>query len=153
MRIVFNLATRLFSFEGFDTFATKGARLVFGEIQPAGTPLALGNMRSSVTLTVNGTEQLSWNRLTPYDKTTQARIWQQEMSWMPDDAVRLAVAVELAEGTISATHEFTAPRPAQPFASWTWNADAAMWIAPVPYPTDGADYLWNEGTGAWVLDD
>ena len=39
--------------------------------------------------------------------------------------------------------------PPQPFASWTLNVDA-QWGAPVPMPTDGAMYTWDEDTTSWV---
>jgi hypothetical protein len=36
----------------------------------------------------------------------------------------------------------------QPFASWTLDEDA-KWQAPVPYPTDGLMYAWNEENTDW----
>lgn len=41
-------------------------------------------------------------------------------------------------------------RPPRPFASWAWDPDAWEWVAPVPYPSDGADYIWDEEQGAWI---
>ena len=41
---------------------------------------------------------------------------------------------------------FAAP---QPFPSWTLNKSTYLWEAPVAYPTDGAQYTWNETTKAW----
>ena len=38
----------------------------------------------------------------------------------------------------------------QPFASWTLNAEVGDWVAPVPYPTDGKNYRWNEDTLNWI---
>jgi hypothetical protein len=38
----------------------------------------------------------------------------------------------------------------QPYPSWTLDADW-NWQAPVPYPTDGGDYTWDEATLSWVL--
>ena len=40
--------------------------------------------------------------------------------------------------------------PPQPFASWTLNNETAQWEAPIPYPTDGKVYTWNEETTTWV---
>lgn len=37
----------------------------------------------------------------------------------------------------------------QPFPSWTLDADW-QWQAPVPYPTDGNTYVWDEDTLTWV---
>lgn len=41
---------------------------------------------------------------------------------------------------------FIAPKP---FDSWTLNKETAQWEAPVEYPTDGKDYVWNEETISW----
>lgn len=41
--------------------------------------------------------------------------------------------------------------PPQPFASWTLNEDTCLWDAPVPYPSDGQIYIWNEDTTSWDL--
>jgi hypothetical protein len=40
--------------------------------------------------------------------------------------------------------------PPKPFESWVLNEDSCLWDAPVPYPTDGAVYVWDEETVAWV---
>jgi len=36
----------------------------------------------------------------------------------------------------------------QPFASWIQGG--SFWDAPVPYPTDGKIYRWNEELGVWI---
>lgn len=40
--------------------------------------------------------------------------------------------------------------PPKPFASWVLNEQTCQWEAPVPYPTDGERYTWDEATGTWV---
>jgi hypothetical protein len=42
---------------------------------------------------------------------------------------------------------FVAP---QPYPSWILNTDTAQWEAPVPYPTDGKMYFWDEPTLSWI---
>ena len=37
----------------------------------------------------------------------------------------------------------------QPFPSWTLDDQIWMWVAPVPYPTGGDQYVWNETTVNW----
>ena len=37
----------------------------------------------------------------------------------------------------------------QPFPSWSLDESTADWVAPVPMPTDGKIYTWNETTGSW----
>ena len=50
--------------------------------------------------------------------------------------------------TYDAEHDvFYAP---QPFPSWTIAAPEWIWKAPVPYPTDGKIYSWDEATKEWV---
>lgn len=41
--------------------------------------------------------------------------------------------------------------PPQPFSSWTLNEDTCLWNAPVPVPTDGQLYQWDENTSSWVI--
>ena len=38
----------------------------------------------------------------------------------------------------------------QPYPSWTISAPTWIWEAPVPYPTDGGVYTWDEATQSWV---
>ena len=40
--------------------------------------------------------------------------------------------------------------PPKPFASWVLNEDTCLWEAPVPMPTDGQMYSWDEATTSWV---
>ena len=40
--------------------------------------------------------------------------------------------------------------PPKPFASWLLNEDTCLWDAPIPYPTDGKSYQWDEETTSWV---
>ena len=39
----------------------------------------------------------------------------------------------------------------QPYPSWALNTQTYLWEAPVPYPTDGKYYIWDEATESWVL--
>jgi hypothetical protein len=43
---------------------------------------------------------------------------------------------------------FIAPKP---YSSWVLNETTCRWEAPVPYPTDGLVYFWNESITNWVL--
>jgi hypothetical protein len=38
----------------------------------------------------------------------------------------------------------------KPYASWTLNEDTCIWEAPIPMPTDGKMYGWDEATHNWV---
>ena len=39
----------------------------------------------------------------------------------------------------------------QPFPSWTLDKTTWLWTSPVPYPTDGKLYTWDEPTKTWVI--
>jgi hypothetical protein len=41
--------------------------------------------------------------------------------------------------------------PPSPFPSFLLNEETCLWEAPVPYPTDGERYTWNEEEGEWTL--
>lgn len=47
----------------------------------------------------------------------------------------------------AARNVFIAP---QPFQSWALNEKTCQWEAPVPMPTDGKMYRWDEELKAWV---
>ena len=40
--------------------------------------------------------------------------------------------------------------PPQPYPSWLLNTTTGLWEAPVPYPTDGKQYVWDEDVLSWV---
>lgn len=39
--------------------------------------------------------------------------------------------------------------PPKPFASWILDEQSCQWNSPVPYPTDGNKYNWNEANQTW----
>ena len=40
--------------------------------------------------------------------------------------------------------------PPQPYMSWTLNETTCLWEAPVAYPDDGKQYIWNESITNWT---
>jgi len=42
---------------------------------------------------------------------------------------------------------FAAP---QPYPSWILNSVTYLWEAPVPYPTTGGPWVWDEATLSWI---
>jgi len=40
--------------------------------------------------------------------------------------------------------------PPKPFESWELNEDTCNWEAPMPYPTDGKIYRWDEESLSWI---
>ena len=43
--------------------------------------------------------------------------------------------------------------PPKPFPSWLLDEETCTWRCPVPYPTDGFTYFWNEAETDWELAD
>jgi hypothetical protein len=43
--------------------------------------------------------------------------------------------------------------PPKPFDSWILDEETCQWQPPVPRPTDGFTYFWNEATVDWELQD
>ena len=37
----------------------------------------------------------------------------------------------------------------QPYPSWILNEDTCLWESPVPYPSDGEIYIWEESLQEW----
>lgn len=49
----------------------------------------------------------------------------------------------------TALDAFVAPKP-EAFPSFVLDEVLAQWVPPVPKPTDGKDYAWNEKNQVWV---
>lgn len=45
-----------------------------------------------------------------------------------------------------AHHQFI---PIAPFDTWKFNKLTGQWDAPVAYPTDGKDYIWDDMNDTW----
>jgi hypothetical protein len=41
--------------------------------------------------------------------------------------------------------------PPKPYESWVLNEDSCLWDSPVPYPSDGGMYAWDETASEWVV--
>lgn len=41
--------------------------------------------------------------------------------------------------------------PPKPYDSWILDEEIFDWVAPVEYPSDGDDYIWNEEENGWIL--
>ncbi len=40
--------------------------------------------------------------------------------------------------------------PPKPFDSWVLDETTCLWVAPIDYPADGGEYVWDEATTDWV---
>jgi hypothetical protein len=66
----------------------------------------------------------------------------------PDGGVALRANYAGIGYTYDAINDvFYAP---QPYPSWTISAPTWLWEAPVPYPSTGGPYTWDEATLSWV---
>lgn len=66
----------------------------------------------------------------------------------PDGGVALRANYAGIGYTYDPEHDvFYAP---QPFPSWILSETSWLWEPPVPYPTDGKMYFWDEATTSWV---
>ena len=41
--------------------------------------------------------------------------------------------------------------PPKPYESWSLNVETASWVAPIPKPEDGQNYIWDEESTSWTL--
>jgi hypothetical protein len=66
----------------------------------------------------------------------------------PDDGVALRKNYAGIGFTYDSTRDaFIAPKP---FESWTLNDTSCLWEAPVAFPDDGKEYIWNESITNWT---
>ena len=117
-----------------------------------GQTINLRGVQMRLTITAGGTEIFDLS-LPPegvrYKQTDQDILATGRVSWQPDQEISVSAWCKTTSGhEVTAQAQFTAPRPPQPYPSWTWNGTA--WEAPVAYPDDGGEYVWDEDAGEWV---
>jgi len=118
-----------------------------------GNTVNLKGVEMRLTITADGLDVFDLS-LPPagvrYKQTDQDVLATGRVRWNPDQSIAVDAWCKTASGQeLTATATFTAPRPAQPYPSWTWGGTS--WVAPVPYPNDGQEYVWDEGTQDWVI--
>jgi len=51
-------------------------------------------------------------------------------------------------------HTYDADRdafiPPTPYPSWVLDEATCLWVAPIDYPADGGQYVWDEETTDWI---
>lgn len=116
-----------------------------------GQTISLAGVTFGVSVTINGAAPVEHQWPAPgvaYVSTDQDLLASYRVKWSPDDEVTISAWLESPLGRVEASESFIAPRPAQPFASWTW-VDGA-WTPPIPYPDDGGEYKWDESAEEWA---
>ena len=85
-----------------------------------------------------------------YVRSDQDYIVAERLNLEIEEDYELYLWAENNKQSFETTVTFTTPRPAQPYDSWTWDAEAKQWVPPVPYPDDGEFYEWDEETQEWI---
>jgi len=84
-----------------------------------------------------------------YRRTDQMFLVNHRLKFNPDTDYELFIWAENNGIRAEKTYMFTTPIPPQPYPSWVW--DGQIWNSPIPYPTDGNDYTWDEDSQTWIL--
>lgn len=137
------------------TINTDNARPTYSDIEARidryDQRIDMRSVSFGLTVTVNGAQTLTAAWPAPgvkYRQTDQDKIATVRARWLQDDEVSIATWVETrASGRVTGSETFIAPRPTQPYPSWTW-ADG-KWTPPVPYPESG-EWQWDEAGQQWV---
>lgn len=84
-----------------------------------------------------------------YSRTDQDVLSVERVRWQPDQEIVATAWLRTGAGDeFTVEEKLTTPRPPQLYPSWTWQNNA--WIAPISYPNDRDDYMWDEESGNWV---
>ena len=150
MDMIFDMATGTLTVE-------TGAPGPFGAtlravLERHGHTINLRGVEMQLTVTADGVEIFDLH-LPPlgvkYKQTDQGILATGRVAWQPDQEIGVSAWCKTNSGhEVTAQAQFTVPRPDQPYPSWTWNGTA--WEAPLPYPDDGGDYVWDESAGEWI---
>jgi len=150
MDMIFDTATGQLSIDP-QSIQPNGASLR-AMLNRHGQTINLRGVEMSLTITADGSEIYAMH-LPPagvkYKQTDQDILATGRVQWRPDQQIEVSAWCKTNSGhEVTAQAQLTAPRPEQPYPSWTW--DGSAWEAPVAYPDDGGEYFWDEVAGAWV---
>ena len=87
---------------------------------------------------------------TRYVRTDQEFLVVERLKFEMETDYELYLWAENDKESFETTVTFTTPRSEQPYPSWSWNADAKAWEAPVTIPDDDKLYRWDEETQSWL---
>jgi hypothetical protein len=85
-----------------------------------------------------------------YIKTNQKYIVVVALRTIPKETYELYLWSENNNTLTEETFVFTIPQPKKPFSSWVWKEQKMNWEAPIPYPDDNKEYIWNEAEQEWT---
>jgi hypothetical protein len=69
---------------------------------------------------------------------------------LPSDDQNKALRFNYAGIGYSYDPERDAFIPPKPYDSWELDQATCLWQAPIEYPADGGEYVWDESEGDWV---
>lgn len=67
-----------------------------------------------------------------------------------DSFIDLPGVIEVIDESTFISRKRTEYYARQPFPSWIFDEKTLTWSAPVPMPTDGKMYKWDEFTTGWI---
>jgi hypothetical protein len=117
-----------------------------------GRVVSLKGVEMGLTILADGAEVFSLALPPPgvrYRQTDQDVLATGRASWQPDQAIHVTAWCRTASGhTVTAEARLTAPRPPQPYPSWTWAG--GDWQPPVAYPDGDGLCAWDEAAQTWT---
>lgn len=150
MDMVFDTATGQLKIDATD-FKPWGANLR-AMLDRHGQTVSLKGVEMRLTITADNAEIFDL-QLPPdgvrYKQTDQDLLATGRVAWSPDQQIEVDAWCKTNAGhKVTAQASFIAPRPPQPYPSWTWGG--TRWVAPETMP-DGEGWQWSEEAGAWLL--
>jgi hypothetical protein len=81
---------------------------------------------------------------------TRGGIHYQPNTSIPSDDQSKALRKNYAGIGYSYDSERDAFIPPKPYNSWILDEDTCLWISPIPNPSDGKQYRWDEASLSWI---
>ena len=125
----------------------------FAQIGLNNKVIQVNSVHNDVLKDSNGIEQ-EINGIDFLTKLTGWAIWKQT-SYNTHGGVHIKGGIPFRKNHASIGMTYDEDRdafiPKKPFNSWILNEQTCLWNAPIPIPTDGKKYNWNETNLTWDL--
>lgn len=152
MKLIGDVAQKSWVYEqGLDT----GKQLYVGFVDNGKPQVTFDNLRFGVSVLLDGKQIMAVALPEANHKYLSSD--QDFLAWFDVSPIRLGVEYQLIAWCENAgqrwENSFTVmlPRHPQPYSSWMWHDGFECWVPPVAYPTDGANYVWDEEGKSWVV--
>lgn len=150
MQAIFDVGTQTLTIEHSDATPTGSA--IKAVLARHGQTVVFADLAFGAVVTANGSEIKRIERPRPGEvwvQSDQDLLVSDLVQWQPDQQIEVYAWIRNAGELFEATASFTAPRPKQPYPSWTWDGTTRRWQPPVPYPDDALMHEWDEGAQEW----